>query len=143
MVAWECQRFLTVFQAPLAISRVSAIMDGNTNTPMVHKNSAHPLHTAAIGISFAGVVFFLYGLIVSVPELFHGAMYLHAALLSPFTMEKSPSSAIIGIDPMSGKGLFLLATLLIVVGASIDVWRRLHKDSSNGITGCSSNRIME
>lgn len=91
------------------------------------------MHTAAIGICFAGVVFFLYGLIVSVPELFHGALYLHAALLLPFT-EQSPSAAIIGIDPMSGKGLFLMATLLIVVGASLDVWRRLHKDSNNGIT---------
>lgn len=94
---------------------------------MEHKHSAHPLHTAAIGICFAGVVFFLYGLIVSVPEFFHGALYLHAALLSPFT-EHGPSTAIIGIDPMSGRGLFLLATLLIVVGASIDVWRRLHQE---------------
>jgi len=93
---------------------------------MQQKNSMHHLHTAAIGICFAGVVFFLYGLIVSVPEFFHGALFLHAALLSPFT-EQSPSTAIIGIDPMSGKGLFLLATLLIVVGTSIDVWRRLQK----------------
>jgi len=94
---------------------------------MEQKKSAHPLHTAAIGICFAGVVFFLYGLIVSVPEFFHGALYLHAALLSSFTKE-SPFPAIIGIDPMSGKGLFLLATLLIVVGASLDVWRRLHQE---------------
>lgn len=92
---------------------------------MEQKHPAHPLHTAAIGISFAGIVFFFYGLVVSVPELFHVALYLRAALLSPFT-EQSPATAIIGIDPMSGKGLFLLATLLIVVGASIDVWRRLH-----------------
>jgi len=87
-------------------------------------HSPHHLHKAAVSMCLAGILFFLYGVIVSVPEFFNGALFLRASLLP----HNDPSPALIGIDPMSGRGVFFLAIVLIVIGATIDVWRRLHHE---------------
>ncbi len=84
------------------------------------------LVTATIGLVLAGILLYLMGLIMSVP-----ALSIHASLLFG-TMD--PTS-VVGVDPATAQGLFFLASILIVAGASLDVWRRLHIVFPHGYGG--------
>lgn len=79
-------------------------------------HSRHPVKMSVI-LFVVGVLFLLFGFLIETPA----ALYFSASLF--FT--GSPISAL-GADPATVQGLFLLASVLIVFGAGVDVWRRLH-----------------
>lgn len=86
---------------------------------MYYVDPTRRLVTATVGLIIAGILFFLYGMFVTVPEIF--SFILSASLIGGGT-----TSSVIGIDPAGARGAFLLGSLLMILGAAIDVWRRLH-----------------
>ncbi len=80
-------------------------------------HSAHGFVRTSIILVVVGVLFFLSGLLLDVPI----ALSFTASIL--FLGE---STSAVGVDPATTQGLFLLASILIVFGAGMDVWRRLH-----------------
>ncbi len=94
-------------------------------------DSERRLYHASIALVLAGIVFFFYGLVISVPELFEGVINIRASLLSSFLQDSAlifqhQTVPTVGLDPASARGAFLLAIFLVIFGATLDVWRRLH-----------------
>ena len=78
--------------------------------------SRHLVKTSII-LVVVGFIFFFFGLLIDFPS----ALSFTASILFP----GAPTSAL-GVDPATTQGLFLMASILIVFGAGMDVWRRLH-----------------
>ena len=74
----------------------------------------------AIATIICGVIIFLYGIIISNPAIFSSVLVIKASLLG------GESIVISSALPSVPQELFIFACALIITGASIDVWMRLH-----------------
>jgi hypothetical protein len=73
-----------------------------------------------IATTICGIIIFLYGMIISNPALYSSVLAVKASLLGG-------EGIVIGNAlPSAPQGLFLFACVLIITGASVDVWMRLH-----------------
>lgn len=98
------------------------VCDKQTNMHTIDP-SRHLVKTSLI-LVVVGFIFFFFGLLMDAPV----ALSFTASILFP----GEPTSAL-GVDPSTTQGIFLLASILIVFGAGMDVWRRLHLPKSSFI----------
>jgi hypothetical protein len=80
------------------------------------------LVTASVGLVLAGLILFLYGMFLSNPALYTSVLSVRASLLGQEITDIMIQQTL----PHVPEQLFILAALLIIAGASLDVWRRLH-----------------
>ena len=80
------------------------------------------LVTASVGLVLAGLMLFLYGMFISNPALYTSVLSLRASLLGQEVTDIMIQQTL----PHVPEQLFILAALLVMAGASLDVWRRLH-----------------
>jgi hypothetical protein len=66
-----------------------------------------------------GIIIFVYGMIISNPALYSSVLAIRANLLGG-------DIVISNALPSVPQGLFIFASTLVVIGASVDVWLRLH-----------------
>lgn len=78
------------------------------------------LMTASVILVVCGILLLFYAMFASDPALQGSVLSLQASLLKSAT--PMPPGAI----PPAPDAVFLLSCALIVLGAALDVWRRLH-----------------
>ena len=104
----------------------------NTNTNLRLKNSA-------VALAVAGILFFIYGLVMTDLQFLADGMEIRAAILEPFADDPSLLAQLhdaASADPATAQGVLFVAMMLIVGAAALDVWRRmflLHHPEGFGI----------
>jgi hypothetical protein len=88
------------------------------------------LVTAIIAIVIIGIMLFLYGMFLESPALISAFLSLQASLLEESVTTRVLEQSMPGVPDQ----LFMLASVLIIAGAALDVWRRLHLEHSHPLS---------
>jgi hypothetical protein len=106
-------------------------MGGQKHTAMYDADTMRRLTTASAALVFCGILLFFYAMFASDPALQGAALSLRASLLGGEIV--TPPGRI----PPAPDAVFLTGCVLIIAGAVLDVWRRLHVSSPHCPGGIS------